>query len=248
MLPDIWKKCEVPIGAPSSGDGECLAGLQPKCWLTFTLRSVHNTRIERLWYDLTEAFGRKWKKFFMELEAHHGLNVNRTEHIWLLHHLFLLSIDQDAQAWAAGWNDHKLQMKGSRQRSPRDMFFFGMLQEGLRGVSTHGPADEEVEDLASYGVDWEVNDNEHLMSHLLDNNPEEWEDDNPFISSSLPGTLTEVLCDPPNCPFTEQQVSDLDTALSRRVDLFSKSMRVRRLIWQEALQISGEIWAASLAV
>ncbi|KAJ7433788.1 hypothetical protein FB451DRAFT_1064009, partial [Mycena latifolia] len=37
-------------------------------------RSVHNTRIERLWYDVTHGFGKKWKVFFLDLEANHGLN------------------------------------------------------------------------------------------------------------------------------------------------------------------------------
>ncbi|KAJ7136327.1 hypothetical protein C8R43DRAFT_894051, partial [Mycena crocata] len=38
------------------------------------VRSVHNTRIERLWYDVTHGFGKKWKVFFLDLEANHGLN------------------------------------------------------------------------------------------------------------------------------------------------------------------------------
>ncbi|KAF7346893.1 hypothetical protein MVEN_01441500 [Mycena venus] len=42
--------------------------------LAFDIRSVHNTRIKRLWYDVTHGFGQKWKRFFMDLEVHHGLN------------------------------------------------------------------------------------------------------------------------------------------------------------------------------
>ena len=68
----------------------------------------------------------------MDLEAHHGLDPSQPAHIWLLHHLFLNSVDQDAQEWANAWNSHKLQMKGQRERSPCDMFSFGMLQEGPR--------------------------------------------------------------------------------------------------------------------
>ncbi|KAJ6613120.1 hypothetical protein B0H10DRAFT_1951784 [Mycena sp. CBHHK59/15] len=40
----------------------------------FASSSVHNTRIERLWYDVTHGFGHKWKKFFTDLEVYHGLN------------------------------------------------------------------------------------------------------------------------------------------------------------------------------
>ncbi|KAJ7073444.1 hypothetical protein B0H15DRAFT_740062, partial [Mycena belliarum] len=38
------------------------------------VRIVHNTRIERMWYDVTHGFGHKWKKFFTDLEVQHGLN------------------------------------------------------------------------------------------------------------------------------------------------------------------------------
>ncbi len=64
-------------------------------------RSVHNTRIERLWYDVTHGFGRKWKDFFWDLEIQHGLNVSFRSHKWLLRHLFLKGLNEDAQDWAA---------------------------------------------------------------------------------------------------------------------------------------------------
>ncbi|KAJ7501271.1 hypothetical protein B0H11DRAFT_1713617, partial [Mycena galericulata] len=39
-----------------------------------TSKSVHNTRIERLWYYVTHGFGKKWKVFFLDLETNHGLD------------------------------------------------------------------------------------------------------------------------------------------------------------------------------
>ena len=56
-------------------------------------RSVHNSRIERIWYDVTEGFGGKWKDFFTDLEANEGLDVDNQAHIWLLHHLYLDDIN-----------------------------------------------------------------------------------------------------------------------------------------------------------
>lgn len=47
-------------------------------------RSVHNSRIERLWYDVTVGFGRKWKEMFQHLEAQEGLNTACRPHKWLL--------------------------------------------------------------------------------------------------------------------------------------------------------------------
>jgi hypothetical protein len=39
-----------------------------------------------------------------------------------------------------------------------------MLQEGPRGMTVIAPADnDEIEDYSSYGVDWEVNDDETMI-------------------------------------------------------------------------------------
>ena len=98
-------------------------------------RSVHNSRIERIWYDVTEGFGGKWKNFFTDLEANEGLDVNNPAHIWLLHHLFLDDINRDVLVWAETWNNHKLQIRGERQQSPQEIFFFSMLEDGPRGLN-----------------------------------------------------------------------------------------------------------------
>ncbi|KAJ7269143.1 hypothetical protein C8J57DRAFT_1435736 [Mycena rebaudengoi] len=191
-------------------------------------RSVRNTRIERLWYDITHGFGKKWKVFFLDLEANHGLNPTRPGHIWLLHHLFLASVNRDAQDWAEAWNSHQLTINRQRERSPRDLFLFGMLREGPRGLAafTAGEEEEEIEDLNEYGVDWEVNNDPELMAHLLENNAQEVPHvaDDPFTSASTPANLSEVLCEPPGCPFTPAQLQILDTRLAASVDLFSRNM------------------------
>ena len=75
-------------------------------------RSVHNTRIERLWYDVTNGFGQKWKNFFIELETHCHLNAHNPGHIWLLHYLFKDAINEDATGWVRAWNRHVMQLKG----------------------------------------------------------------------------------------------------------------------------------------
>ncbi|KAJ6595301.1 hypothetical protein B0H10DRAFT_1829332 [Mycena sp. CBHHK59/15] len=206
-------------------------------------RSVHNTRIERLWYDVTHGFGKKWKVFFLDLEANHGLNPTRPGHIWLLHHLFLSSINRDAQDWAEAWNSHQLTIRRQRERSPRDLFLFGMLREGPRGISSFlTPEEEEIEDINEYGVDWEVTNEPELIAHLLENNPHERTSSNdPFASASTPANLSEVLCEPPDCPFTPAQLQLLDEHLSTSVDLFSRNMNVRRVVWVRALDIARRI-------
>ncbi|KAJ6452982.1 hypothetical protein C8R45DRAFT_1193413, partial [Mycena sanguinolenta] len=204
-------------------------------------RSVHNTRIERLWYDVTHGFGQKWKKFFMDLEVHHGLNPLLPAHVWLLHHLFLDSINRDAQERAAAWNSHHLHIRGERSRSPRDIYLFSMLQDGPRGLEYRADAPtEDVEDPSIYGIDWDVADDSVLMTHLLDENPQDWADHNPFA----PGleTLSHVPCESPDTPmhFTAEHIAALDTQLAAAFDMTSRNMHVRRLVWVRAMEICNE--------
>lgn len=197
---------------------------------------MHNTRIERLWYDVTHGYGQKWKNFFITLELHHGLDPMQTACIWLLHHLFLSKIQEDAEEWAAGWNSHKMQIRHQTPQSPREMFVFSMVHDGPRGMTFRPePPSEDVPDIAAYGIDWEVANDHRLMNHLLQENPQDWSEDNPFAGA--PATLSHVPCEPPNCPLTPQQVESLDQALAERVDVTSRSMDTRRLVWIEALNI-----------
>ena len=217
-----------------------------RCLFTQLFRSVHNTRIERLWYDVTHGFGQKWKRFFLELEANHGLDTNLPAHIWLLHHLFLTRINEDADEWAHAWNSHTLQLRGERNSSPRDIFFFSMHVDGPRGIPLPAAnrTEDVVDDIEMYGVDWEAAEDPSLMNHLRDNNPQDWDSNNPF-NVAPPASLSNVPCEPPNCPFTPFQVQILDTTLRQRVNIESRSMIVRRAVWQVALEVCNEIYIAS---
>ena len=130
-----------------------------------TIRSVHNIRIERLWVNITAQIGASWAEAFRDLEVTHGLDINNTHHIWLLHHLFLQSLNQQLAFFAESWNQHQMQIRDGPNRSPADMFGFDMLVHGLRGdqlpdfVEPH-MTDEELE---VYGVDWEALQNDHIL-------------------------------------------------------------------------------------
>jgi hypothetical protein len=138
-------------------------------------KSVHNIRIERLWFDLTNiGIGHKWKEFFVELEVHWGLLVDMDIHIWLLHHLFLGPLNAELDRWTATWNHHNLSIRDERTASPHSMFFFGAVTHGIFGP----PGMQEVlqdhvseEDLASYGLDWEdLGDRQIRAHHISENN------------------------------------------------------------------------------
>ncbi|KAK0474593.1 hypothetical protein IW261DRAFT_1341498 [Armillaria novae-zelandiae] len=106
-------------------------------------RSVHNTRVERMWRDTTIAFSNKWKGFFYDLECSHSLNPLLNRHIWLLHFLFLGKIDGDCQKWANHWNNHKLSLHG-HSASPLQIWMESQLLHGARGLEHLMPDDPRV--------------------------------------------------------------------------------------------------------
>ncbi|KAL0564160.1 hypothetical protein V5O48_017893 [Marasmius crinis-equi] len=165
-------------------------------------RSVHNTCIERLWYDVTHHFGKKWRDFFATLEVHNGLNPSSTGHIWLLHHLFLFQVDLDAPEWAHAWNLHPLRLTQEQDCSPWELFLFSQVRDGPHGISLQPtPPEEDVQDLASYGIDWEDMNDRTLYDHHLKSEEHE-ESLVTHNDLAVPANLNHVPCEPPNCPFT----------------------------------------------
>lgn len=59
------------------------------------LRSVHNVRIERLWVDLTITLGAKWAGFFQLREVQDGFDPSNSNHLWLVHYLYLPEINAE---------------------------------------------------------------------------------------------------------------------------------------------------------
>ena len=211
--------------------------------LTFNIcRSVHNQRIERIWLDVRRGFGQKWKDHFVLLQAHEGLDISKPELKWLLHHISLPVLREEAAEWVRTWNAHKLRIKGERQRSPQGMFLFGQVQEGARGLSYLVPRaideNEEIDEEA-YGVDYD---------HIDDaENEEPTEDPFPPVMEA-PANINVVVCDEPNCPFTQEEVEYLDRELSRRVDVMSHNMTIRRRVWVEAKAICAQIWNGNVVL
>ena len=128
-------------------------------------RSVHNIRIERLWVDITAQIGASWAEAFTDLEINHGLDINNTHHIWLLHYLFLQTLNDQLSFFAESWNQHRMQIRDGPNRSPADMFGFDMLVHGLRGDRLSDSTKEDMadEELEVYGVDWEGLQNDRIL-------------------------------------------------------------------------------------
>lgn len=119
------------------------------------------------------------------------------------------------------------------------MFFFSMLQDGARGVHLANlpePVDEPLapEELDHYGVDWDALNDQNIMNHHRQHNPQEY----PSAQNAFnrPPSLSDVPCEAPDCPFTVEQLTALNTHLFLHCDLQSRSMVVRRQIWITALE------------
>ncbi|KAJ7451459.1 hypothetical protein B0H11DRAFT_1877199 [Mycena galericulata] len=132
---------------------------------------VHNVRIERLWVDITAQLGATWSERFTILELRHGLDINNVAHIWLLHFLFLATINSQLAFFAQSWNQHRIQIRNGPNRSPADMFVFDMLVNGVRGNQL--PAEEALdeEELEVYGIDWAGLRDDTLLASQNANNP-----------------------------------------------------------------------------
>ncbi|KAG1897464.1 uncharacterized protein F5891DRAFT_957168 [Suillus fuscotomentosus] len=210
-------------------------------------RSVHNICIERLWRDVTQGFGRKWKLFFQLLEVHHDLKPNLDAHIWLLHHVFLDALNEDAIQWAEAWNHHQLRIPGGGQQSPRDLFFFGMIQNGARGYDpTSLPGDSEIGDIQEYGIDWEDYNDNNIQNHHDNVNTTDSDDQaqNPFFTHQ-PQHLSDIRVPETYSPLTHQQVEHLDDYLAGHPDSRSQSMDRRRSLWVDALNFCVEMFNVS---
>ena len=144
------------------------------------------------------------------MEAHNGLDVDQDAHIWLLQHLFLPSINADAEAWAATWNHHSLARRGQTHRSPHEMYLHGLIEHGTRGIFVEPDVDDGEYD--DYGIDWDDLDDHHIRRHHDAFNPDDGDPENPFVSNR-PDHLSHVDVADPRCPFTAEQVQILDDHL-----------------------------------
>lgn len=228
------------------------------------LRSVHNSRIERLWYDMTNGFGRKWKEFFQDLEANDNLNTASPAHKWLLSHLFLSALNEDAVEWQGSWNHHKMAIRGEyansyslvvavnllyhfpgqRTHTPYEMFMFEHIRRGPRGLHARGHTaageDEEIGDIQHYGIDWgalrRYNEGERVVQEDIQGLLEGVQ-----VNENVPRRLANVPCEPADCPLEEEDVARLDEHLQVEFPHRSRTILARRLLWSSAINFCQEI-------
>ncbi|KAJ7748259.1 hypothetical protein B0H14DRAFT_3096977 [Mycena olivaceomarginata] len=166
-------------------------------------------RIERLWVDVTAQVGATWAEHFTALEIRYGLDINNVAHIWLLHFLFLgTRTPTNLPFFAEAWNQHRIQIRNSTNRSPTDMFVFDMYVNGVREENLN------EEELEVYGIDWQgLRDNGVLQSQAQNNSM--GEGSSSWVGrTGPPPDLSQVAVQPPTGTLTEEEVTELYSSFS----------------------------------
>lgn len=71
-------------------------------------RSVHNSRIERLWRDVYRSVSSTYVSLFNELEFAGALNPQNDADLFALHYVFLPRINSSLATFSSAWNSHPL--------------------------------------------------------------------------------------------------------------------------------------------
>ena len=140
----------------------------------------------------------------------------------------------------ATWNNHTLSRRGEPHRTPGNMYTFGIIENGTRGIHVapnipEEPAGDADDNYAGYGIDWDALDNQHIWEHHDEFNVEEGNPINPFLTNQ-PDKLSHVEVHEPRCPFQPNEVDWLDAQLDALPHRQLNDMQSRRLIWVDALR------------
>jgi hypothetical protein len=112
-----------------------------------TGRSVHNTRIERLWREVNRVSNNHYSAIFKHMEHYNILDSTNEIDIAALHFVFIPRITRSLEEFTSQWNYHGIRTAG--QSSPIALWNSGML---LRNYSSL----QNPPDLYHYGVDYEI--------------------------------------------------------------------------------------------
>ena len=101
-----------------------------------TGRSVHNSRIERLWRDLFQGCTSLFYDLFHHLEEVGLLDIDNEVHMFSLHYVYLPKLRHSIEAFRQSWNAHP--MSSERGLSPTQQWMRGLawFQGEVAHIST----------------------------------------------------------------------------------------------------------------
>ncbi len=89
-----------------------------------TGRSVHNTRIERLWRDVFQSCTILYYNLFQSMEDAQLLNIDDDVHMFCLHTVFIPKINESLKCFKDAWNNHP--MSSEHNLSPQQQWIRGL--------------------------------------------------------------------------------------------------------------------------
>lgn len=88
-------------------------------------RSVHNSRIERLWRDVHRSVISTYVEVFTSMEEGGIMNPDNEADIFCLHYIFLPRINCSLDHFRQAWNSHPLSTEGNR--TPLQLYTGGSI-------------------------------------------------------------------------------------------------------------------------
>ena len=130
-------------------------------------RSIHNTRIERLWWDVHRVVGSRFKNIFESLKYSGELDLDDPLDLWVLHTIFLPIINRSLRTFQTTWDFHR--SASAQEKSPHRLYLEGLALQSVDGRFTEpvgndyaiDPNEERPVELAAHEVD-EGEEVEHI--------------------------------------------------------------------------------------
>lgn len=116
-------------------------------------RSVHNSRIERLWRDVFYSVIQTFYSLFYYLENHGLLDVDSDKDLFCLHLVYLPVINRTLDEFKQAYNNHPLRTE--RNFSPLQLWHNDLERRRQLALPVPDPS-IHVEDLAVYGIDPDI--------------------------------------------------------------------------------------------